>query len=95
MTGGIGFTTLMRGLTRGNRDHLKHTDKFKERSHNKKDEMVSDKKGIRSADISEDELNRLKISIREKRLKERKRSLIKSVIITLFIAVLFVVLYNL
>ncbi len=86
MTGGLGFTTLMKSLSRTNRSFLKHRDKI----NSKKDNLtyLTSKSELKYKEISEQDLEKYKDKLRhELRLEQRKQIVILVILLTFFIAV--------
>ena len=90
MTGGLGFTTLMKSLSRTNRSFLKHRDKL----NSKKDNLtyLTDRNELKFKEISEKDLEKFKDKLRhERRLEQRKQLVILFILLMIFIAVSLIV----
>ena len=87
MTGGIGFTKLGQSLQKINRSFLNHTRKVKDKR-NDLTYRYSSKKYVYKKTSSE----RLK-NIRREILKERRKEVIKSLLLIFVIAILMTVVF--
>jgi len=84
MTGGIGFTSLMKSLSRTNRSFLKHPDKVRSQKDNLT--YLTDKTALHYKTLSDKELEKYKFKIRQERRTEQRKELYK-LLITIFILI--------
>ncbi len=91
MSGGLGFTTLMKGLTRKNRSLLSHTDKLK--SKKKGLSYLSDKKELKFKEISEEELEIFRKEFKQKLKTEQRKNILLFLIILSILTVVGLMIF--
>ncbi len=91
MTGGLGFTTLMKGLTKTNRNFLIHTDKVKSQKDNLT--YLTNKEGLKYKEVSKEELDRIKAKFKNERLLENRKTILISSISLLIVIILIAIIY--
>jgi hypothetical protein len=91
MTGGIGFTSLMRSISKTNRSFLKHPNKVRSQKDNLT--YLTDKSPLQFKDISEEDLEKYKTKLRLERKAEQRRDFWILTITILVIAFLILIVY--
>ncbi len=79
MTGGLGFTTMMKSILKNNRTSLRHNEAVR----SKKDSLtyLKNRHDLRYKEVSEEELLKIKSRIRSEIRSERRRLLFRMLIV--------------
>lgn len=91
MTGGIGFTSMMKSLLKTNRSFLKHPDKVRSQKDNLT--YLTDNNALNFKIPSDKELEEFKSRVRQERKIEQRKELFILIITLLVIITIALIIY--